>query len=61
MKLVPHLKFHGEEISSSDSKKKIGIASHSVFEIRAVVDDVRANALRGMSLFFLDFRISGIY
>ena len=56
MKLVPHLKFHGEESAHLTVKRRLGIASYSVFEIRAVVDDVRTTTLGGVSLSFMLWR-----
>ena len=60
MKCVTHLKYLGQEVSGTLSesvqltvKKRIGLAAHSVFEIRSVIDDVRANVLGGLLLAFM--------
>ena len=65
MKFVTHLNFLGEEIAGTLSepahltlKRRLGIASHSVYEIRSVVDDVRANTLSGLYLSFLLWKAS---
>ena len=54
------LKYLGDYLSSSLAEsvkvtvnKRIGIACHSVFEIRSLIDDKRADAIGGMSLAFL--------
>ena len=63
MKEVQELKYLGNFISSNLLEsvhrtiiKRIGIAKHTVIEIRNIIEDARATKLRGMNVAFYIFR-----
>ena len=67
MKTSNTVKHLGDYISTSLANsvqvtvnKRVGISNHSVYEIRSLIDDQRANALGGLSLSFLVWEMAVI-
>ena len=65
MKQVKNEKYLGDQISGSlkDStaatvKKRLGVANHAIYEIRSVIEDVRADTVGGMTVAFEIWQMS---